>query len=719
MKLCIAEKPSVAGEIAKIIGANQRKQGYYEGNGYAVTWTFGHLCTLKEPGDYAPEYLKWNINSLPIIPEKFEVKLIDDKGVNTQFDVIKDLVSKAEEVINCGDAGQEGELIQRWVLYHAGLKVPMKRLWISSLTEEAIKEGFKKLMPATEFDSLFEAGQCRAVGDWLYGINATRLFTLKYGKQKQILSVGRVQTPTLALIVKRHFEIKNFVPGIYFELKTLYKGAVFSYEKGKFDKKPEGEKLLEAIKGKDLHITDIQVKKAKEYPPNLFDLTSLQVEANNKMGWSADNTLKVIQSLYEKKLVTYPRVDTVFLPNDQYPKIKGILGGLQAYADLVQPLLGKSIPKSKKVFNDSKVTDHHAIIPTGVVANQIGGEEAELYHLIALRFISVFYPECEVSNTTVSAIVEKIPFKATGKQILVPGWREVYKNDKKNNKSADTNEGSEADNAESKSLLPPFNKGEFGPHEPVLEQKQTSPPKEYTEATLLRAMETAGKLVENEELQQLMKENGIGRPSTRANIIETLFKRQYIQKQKKKLIPTETGIQLIQLIENPTLKSAELTGNWEKRLREIEDNKYTSDEFIVEMKKLISSLVDEVQSHNPTVNKIRCPKCEVGSIVKGNKAYGCSDWKNGCDFVIPFQVGDFQLNDALMVQLVQKREIDIQNSKDKIVLNPWFKTEIKNSISTSGICPKCGKGEIKKGKTAFGCSNYGKGCDYLLPFENL
>ena len=713
MKLCIAEKPSVAGEIAKIIGANQRKQGYFEGNGYAVTWTFGHLCTLKEPGDYAPEYQKWNINSLPILPEVFDVKLIDNKGVNNQFEVIKTLVSQASEVINCGDAGQEGELIQRWVLNHAGMKVPMKRLWISSLTEEAIKEGFKKLLPSSDFDSLFDAGQCRAIGDWLYGINATRLYTLKYGKQKQVLSLGRVQTPTLALIVKRHFEIKNFVPGIYFELKTKYRDTFFAYEKGKFDKKQDGEKIVQIIQNKELVISEIIVKKANEYPPNLFDLTSLQVEANNKFGWSADSTLKTTQSLYEKKLITYPRVDTVFLPNDQYPKIKGIMGGLSAYQTLVKPLLEKAISKSKKIFNDSKVTDHHAIIPTGVNANQIGGDEMELYNIIALRFIAAFYPECEVSNTTVNAVVEKIPFKANGRQVLKPGWRVVYAQEKQ-----------VIDGEENKNTLPIFVKGESGAHEPVFEQKQNSPPKEYTEATLLRAMETAGKNVENEELQQLMKENGIGRPSTRANIIETLFKRQYIEKSKKKLLPTDTGINLIQLIDNPTLKSAELTGRWEKRLREIEDNKYSSAEFLSEMKKMISVLVDEVQSHNPSQQKIRCPKCEVGSIVKGKSAFGCSDWKNGCEFVIPFQIESSQIEngqiktvqipDNQVVNLIQNKSIQI--GTNTVIMDNWFKIKLNEPNPTSGICPKCEKGEVKKGKTAYGCSLYGKGCDYLVAF---
>ena len=701
MKVCIAEKPSVAGEIAKVIGANQRKQGYFEGNGYQVTWTFGHFCTLKEPGDYGDQYQKWDLYSLPILPEEFGIKLIKDSGVEKQFAVIKELIAKAEEVINCGDAGQEGELIQRWVLNHAHCKVPIKRLWISSLTTEAIKEGFQKLMNAKDFDSLFEAGKSRAIGDWLYGINATRLFTLKYGKNKQVLSVGRVQTPTLALIVRRHFEIKNFVPKVYYELKTIYRDTVFSSTKGKFEEKTAGEEILSAIKGAPLVIQKTTVKKGKEHPPNLFDLTSLQVEANNKFGWSADHTLKVIQSLYEKKLVTYPRVDTVFLPNDQYPKIKGIFNGLKNYYPLLEPLKGKPIKKSKKVFNDSKVTDHHAIIPTGVPATAIAGDELSLYDVITLRFIAAFYPECEVSNSTVEATVDKYDFKATGRQILKPGWRAVYSNDKEEEVKTEKN------------ILPDFVKGETGPHQPDLAEKYTNPPKEYTEATLLRAMETAGKTVDNEELQQLMKENGIGRPSTRANIIETLFKRKYIEKQKKKILPTETGIQLIQLIENPTLKSAELTGQWEKKLREIEDQKYTSEDFIEEMRALVQALVSEVQM-DQGVPKLRCPKCEVGKMVKGKSAYGCSEWKNGCDFMVPFKLENLALNDTLLPLLIRDKKVKFENQQTWII-DDWFQSRIVDPI----ICPKCKKGKLLKGTQAFGCSDFGKTCDFKVSFEQL
>lgn len=709
MKVCIAEKPSVAGEIAKIIGANQRKDGYYEGNGFQVTWTFGHLCTLNEPGDYNESYRKWDIYSLPILPEQFEIKVIDDNGVKSQFNKIKTLVQAATEVINCGDAGQEGELIQRWVLEHAGCTAPIKRLWISSLTEEAIREGFKKLMPGADFDPLFEAGKSRAISDWMYGINATRLFTMKYGKNKQVLSVGRVQTPTLALIVKRHFEIKNFVPGIYFEIRTDYKGATFSYDKGKIEEKVKADQLIEQMKPFDLTITDIQRKEGKEHPPNLFDLTSLQVEGNKKLGLSAEQTLNTIQSLYEKKLVSYPRVDTVFLPNDQYPKIKGILKGLYQYQDLAAPLLQGTIKKSKKVFNDNKVTDHHAIIPTGVQANNIAGVEAAIYDIITRRFIAAFYPECKVANTTVKAKVDKHGFKATGKQILHPGWRVVYQAEGKSN-------------TEDK-ILPNYEKGESGPHDLKLEQKKTSPPKEYTEATLLRAMETAGKEVEDEELKQLMKENGIGRPSTRANIIETLFRRKYVEKKKKNLRPTEVGIKLIQLIENPTLKSPRLTGEWEKKMRDIESGTYSSDEFIGGMRSLVKDLVEEVISSNPHKTKLMCPKCEVGQVVKGKSAFGCTEWVNGCNFQIPFNVKDFVIDGTLAGKLIHFRKVvistDAKGNTTEAFLKADFTTEIRQEKPLNIVCPKCNNGKIKKGNSAFGCSQYKKTCDFLIPFSLL
>lgn len=702
MKVCIAEKPSVAGEIAKIIGANTRRNGYYEGNGYAVTWTFGHLCTLSEPEDYNPNYKKWILFDLPISPKEFGIKLISNDGVAKQFETIKELVGKCTEVINCGDAGQEGELIQRWVLEHAGCKVPIKRLWISSLTEEAIKNGFKKLMDGNEFNNLFEAGKCRAIGDWLYGINATRLYTLKFAEQKQVLSVGRVQTPTLAIIVRRFFEIKNFVPQDYYEIKTTYKNTVFSSTKGKFEKRPDAEKIIESIKQEDLVIQKIEIKKGKEHPPSLYDLTSLQVDGNKKYGYSADQTLKLTQSLYEKKLVSYPRVDTVYLPKDQYAKIPEILKGLNNYQELVAPLLQKPIKNSNKVFNDNKVTDHHAIIPTGVVANNMNNDEAAIYDLITKKFIAAFYPECEVSNTTVTAKVGAYTFKATGKQILKEGWRVVYQNDKK--KEANKN------------IMPLFEKGEFGPHEPLLDVKQTSPPKEYTEATLLRAMETAGKQVENEELKQLMKENGIGRPSTRANIIETLFKRRYIEKKRKNITPTEVGISLIQKIENPTLKSAELTGTWEKKIRDIENGIYKSEDFLIEMKSMVDNLVKEVLYQKEDDNKLRCPKCEVGWMVKGNKGYGCSEWRNGCDIVIPQEIEGINIDAKTLSFLVHKRKASLifNNEQVYLFLDNYFKTQLVTQKELK--CPKCKKGSIKKGSNAWGCSEYKKTCDFLIPF---
>jgi len=608
VKLCIAEKPSVAGEIAKIIGAANRKDGFYEGNGYWVSWTFGHLCSLKEPHDYKPGDKSWDMYSLPIVPKEFGIKLIPNKGVEKQFNTIKKLVGECEEIINCGDAGQEGELIQRWVMRLAECKVPVKRLWISSLTEEAIRTGFKKLADAKDFDSLFYAGECRAISDWLYGINATRLFTMKYGKNKQVLSVGRVQTPTLAMIVQRYHEILNFVPQTYFELKTNYREAIFSYAKGKIEEEEKAKKLLEEIKPHPLKIAKVSIKEGKEFPPNLFDLTSLQIEANNKLSLSAENTLGIVQSLYEKKVVTYPRVDTVFLPNDMYPKIKGMLEGLVDYKNLVAPLLDKKIAKSKKVFNDNKVTDHHAIVPTGVIANNIVGLEKDVYDLITRRFIAAFYPECKVSNTTIDALIDKHAFKATGKQILEPGWRVVFEKTEKVKEEKETEKDEEK-------ILPLFDEGESGPHKPLVDKKKTTPPKEYTEATLLRAMETAGKAVDDDELKALMKDNGIGRPSTRANIIETLFKRTYIEKKGKKLLPTEIGINLIGCIQNPTLKSPELTGLWEKKLRQIESGEFSAPQFIKEMEEMVDNMVKEVLFNKPPVieqKPLLCPKCKKG-----------------------------------------------------------------------------------------------------------
>lgn len=708
MKVCIAEKPSVAGEIAKIIGAKQRKDGYYEGNGYQVTWTFGHLCTLKEPRDYKENLKYWDIYTLPILPEKFGVKLIENDGTKKQFNVIKRLVSTATEVINCGDAGQEGELIQRWVLDHAECKAPLKRLWISSLTEEAIKDGFRKLYDNSEFDLLYEAGRSRAIGDWILGINATRLFTLKFGKNKQVLSIGRVQTPTLALVVNRHLEIENFVPKPYWEIRTIYRDTKFSYEKGKFSTVEEAQQVMSSIETEELEITGVSIKEGKELPPNLFDLTSLQVEANKKFAYSAEQTLNLIQGLYEKKLVTYPRVDTVFLPNDIYPKIPKILTGLTNYLPLIEPLKGTKIKKSKKVFNDNKVTDHHAIIPTGVHAGNIVGAEKDIYDLIVRRFIAAFYPECKISNTTVSAKVGKIKFKATGKQILDKGWRVVFEFGKAKKEEED------------KSVMPNFEKGEKGPHKPTLEEKMTSPPKYFTEASLLRAMETAGKQLDDDELKGFLKENGIGRPSTRANIIETLFRRKYIQKKKKNILATPTGIALIKKISNPTLKSAELTGQWEKKLREIESGDFTTGDFIGQMNELVRSLVDEVVlGRKPKVSqKIVCPQCKKGSILKGKTAFGCSDWKSGCDFQLPFEIDNYKWSKKDVLSLIKGEKVDVNG-------NLYFFTKefniSKESVTSSlksdyGFCPKCNKGKILKGKTSFGCSNF-KNCDVRIPLD--
>lgn len=711
MKVCIAEKPSVAGEIAKILGANQRKDGYYEGNGYQITWTFGHLCTLKEPKDYNEKLKYWDIYTLPILPSEFGIKLIGDKGVQKQFEVIKRLVNNCEEVINCGDAGQEGELIQRWVLEHAGCKAPLKRLWISSLTEEAIKDGFAKLYDNKEFDLLYEAGKSRAIGDWILGINATRLFTLKFGKNKQTLSIGRVQTPTLAMIVNRHLEIETFVPEPYWEIKTIYRNTKFSYEKGKFSTVEEAKKVMEGIKEDELEITGVSIKEGKELPPNLFDLTSLQVEANKRHGYTAEQTLNLIQNLYEKKLVTYPRVDTVFLPNDQYAKIPKILNGLKGYESLVEPLRGKKIRKSKKVFNDNKVTDHHAIIPTGVAANNIVGPEKDIYDLITKRFIAAFYPDCKVSNTTISASVAKFKFKATGKQILEDGWRVVYQGISTKNEEDDGN--SDDDN---KDVMPHFDKGEKGPHRPTLEEKKTSPPKHFTEATLLRGMETAGKQIDDEELKGFLKENGIGRPSTRANIIETLFRRKYIQKKKKNILPTPIGIALINKITNPTLKSAELTGQWEKKLREIENGDFDAKVFIDEMNEMVRDLVDEVVIGKVKPKKVeyKCPKCKKGNIIKGKSALGCSEWKNGCDLQIPFSLGETKFNKKNFIDLITSGKTEISNTI--YFFNNSFNIEKKEKVDDYGDCPKCKKGKIKKGSSAFGCSNY-KECDVRIDLD--
>lgn len=715
MIVCIAEKPSVARDIAEVLGARNRKDGYIEGNGYQVTWTFGHLCTLKEPHEYTPAWKAWSLGSLPMIPPRFGIKLINDTGIEKQFHIIEGLMQQADLIINCGDAGQEGELIQRWVMQKAGAKCPVKRLWISSLTEEAIREGFANLKDQSDFQPLYEAGLSRAIGDWTLGMNATRLYTLKYGQNKQILSIGRVQTPTLALIVKRQQEIEHFVPKQYWELKTIYHDTLFAAIVRKSDEElaEEAEKekenpnakkktaakedtnrgippitdeqtgraLLERIKDKPFTITDITSKKGSEAPPRLFDLTSLQVECNKKFSYSADMTLQLIQSLYEKKVATYPRVDTTFLSDDIYPKCPKILEGIRDYAAYTAPILGKPLLKSKKVFDNSKVTDHHAIIPTGVNPQGLTDMERRVFDLIARRFIAVFYPDCKFSTTTVTGVAEEIEFKATGKQILDAGWRVIFAKEPQSDENKENEE---------ESVLPAFTKGESGPHQPQLNEKWTQPPRPYTEATLLRAMETAGKLVDNDELRDALKENGIGRPSTRAAIIETLFKRHYIRKERKNLIATPTGVELIQLIHEELLKSAELTGIWEKKLREIERRSYDAGTFLAELKQMVTDIVYSVLRDNtnrrvtvapedaaapvkkaarrkdasadkPAPTKPRaprkrkvadtpppplpkgdamlgraCPVCGKGIIIKGKTAYGCSEWKNGCTFRKPF-----------------------------------------------------------------------------------
>lgn len=607
MMVCIAEKPSVAREIADVLGAKLKKNGYIEGNGYQVTWTFGHLCTLKEPHDYDPRWRVWALSTLPMMPPRFGIKLIENETYKAQFQVIEQLMQNADMIVNCGDAGQEGELIQRWVMQKARAKCPVKRLWISSLTEEAIREGFNHLEDSSKFQHLYEAGLCRAIGDWLLGMNATRLYSLKYGggysRDRKVLSIGRVQTPTLALIVNRQNEIDNFKPEPYWELKTLYRDTLFSSTKGKFKLKEDGEKLLEMVKGSDFVITDIAEKKGKEFAPRLFDLTSLQVECNKRFGFSADETLKLIQSLYEKKVTTYPRVDTTFLSDDIYPKVPKILEGLVAYKEFTDPLRGKKLPKSKRVFDNSKVTDHHAIIPTGVQATNLSQQEMMVYDLVARRFIAEFYPDCEISTTTVLGKVADIEFKASGKQILKPGWRTVEQRPQPGigaqPQSAQTDgqpqDENASDGAELK-IMPNFVKGESGPHTPSLKETWTTPPKPYTEATLLRAMETAGKFVDNEELRDALKENGIGRPSTRAAIIETLFKRGYIRRERKSLFPTDTGRELISTIHEDLLKSAELTGIWERKLRQIERGDYSAQAFIDELKTMVGDVVFHVMN---------------------------------------------------------------------------------------------------------------------------
>ena len=650
MIVCVAEKPSVGQYIAKVLGANQRRDGYFEGNGYQVTWTFGHLCGLLDPQDYNEQWKSWNLSSLPMIPTRFGIKLDEDKGVQKQFNIIKALIAQADEVINCGDAGQEGELIQRWVYQKAGCKCPVKRLWVSSLTEEAIAEGFRQLKDQSQYQHLYEAGLMRAIGDWLLGMNATRAYTTRYskgvGRDRQVLSIGRVQTPTLALIVKRQAEIEHFVPRTYYELKTLYRDTLFSaqlpVEEGEYaiNTLEEGQKLMLEASASPFVITSVEKKKGVENAPKLFDLTSLQVECNKKFAYSADQTLKLIQSLYEKRITTYPRVDTTYLSDDLYPKIPATLRGIREQYPQVEPLLAlkadgkkgpESLPKSKKVFDNKKVTDHHAIIPTGQRPIGLSADEQKVFNLVALRFIAAFYPECEVSNTTVLAKAGDLDFKVTGREVLKPGWRVVF--DEKDLKdTADTKDSNEEESAKS---LPSFVKGESGSHEPQLKEKTTTPPKYYTEATLLRAMETAGKTVEDEDLRDAMKENGIGRPSTRAAIIEKLFQRKYIVKERKTIKATPVGIELINTIISPLLKSAELTGLWEKKLREIERGEYTAQQFLDELKQMTTDVVRELK-----LNKagLICPVCRRGTIIRGRTRYGCSRWQLGCTYAEPFEV---------------------------------------------------------------------------------
>ena len=678
MIVCIAEKPSVAREIARILGANASKDGYIEGNGYQVTWTFGHLCTLKEPHDYTPQWKAWSLGALPMIPPRFGIKLIENDGIKKQFGVIEKLMQNADSIVNCGDAGQEGELIQRWVMQKAQAKCPVKRLWISSMTDEAIAEGFQNLRDQEEYQPLYLAGLSRAIGDWILGMNATRLYTLKYGQNRQVLSIGRVQTPTLALIVNRQKEIENFKPEAYYVLSTTYRDTVFTATKGKFASKEEGQKFLEEITGKPFTVTDVQKKNGTEQPPHLYDLTSLQVDCNKKYSMSAEMTLNVIQGLYEKKLTTYPRVDTQFLSDDIYPKCATTLKGLRGYEALVAPLAGKPLKKSKRVFDSSKVTDHHAIIPTGVPAVNLTDIEKHVYDLIARRFIAAFYPDCKFATTTVLGKVEKVDFKVTGKTILDEGWRTVYGKEKQEVEGNDNTE---------ERTLPVFVKGESGDHIPSLAEKWTTPPKFYTEATLLRAMETAGKFVENEELRAALKENGIGRPSSRASIIETLFKRHYIKRERKNLIATPTGIELIDLIREELLKSCELTGIWEKKLRDIEHKKYDASQFVEELKAQIAEIVRDVLSDTTNrrvtvlseqdLKKKMAPKAQTAPKAEGPAAKSGSPATKSPGTVAGAQAGD-----------------DLVGQK----------------------CPLCGEGHIIKGKTAYGCSRWKEGCTWRKAF---
>ena len=702
MIVCIAEKPSVAKDIARILGATTSHNGYMEGNGFQVTWTFGHLCTLKEPNDYTENWKHWSLSALPMIPPRFGIKLIDDDGIKRQFSVIERLMQAADCIVNCGDAGQEGELIQRWVMQKAQAKCPVKRLWISSMTDEAIREGFNSLKDQSEYQPLYVAGLSRAIGDWLLGMNATRLYTLKYGQNRQVLSIGRVQTPTLALIVNRQKEIDSFVPEPYWVLSTIYRDTLFTATKGKFTTKEEGEQAFATIADKPFEVTGVSKKNGNEVPPRLFDLTSLQVECNRKFSYSAETTLNLIQSLYERKLTTYPRVDTQFLSDDIYPKCAGILTGMRGYEQYIQPLAGKKLPKSKRVFDTSKVTDHHAIIPTGVPASALSDMERNVYDLIARRFIAVFYPDCKFATTTVLGKVEDVEFKVSGKEILEPGWRTIYAQQPSHPNNTSTpqpinpqpSSSEDDDKQDEERTLPTFVKGESGPHTPTLTEKWTTPPKYYTEATLLRAMETAGKFVDDETLRAALKENGIGRPSSRAGIIETLFKRHYIRRERKNLIATATGIELIDIIHEELLKSCELTGIWEKKLRDIEHKKYEAADFINELKQQVTEIVYDVLRDN---SNRRVTITTDEDLKKAKKKKTAAPKK----------------------ATAKSTATSSTASTKKAAASPQPATSEPSADDSiiGTTCPVCGKGTIIKGKTAYGCSNWKNGCTYRVAFK--
>ena len=697
MIVCIAEKPSVAKDIARILGATTSHNGYMEGNGFQVTWTFGHLCTLKEPNDYTENWKHWSLSALPMIPPRFGIKLIDDDGIKRQFSVIERLMQAADCIVNCGDAGQEGELIQRWVMQKAQAKCPVKRLWISSMTDEAIREGFNSLKDQSEYQPLYVAGLSRAIGDWLLGMNATRLYTLKYGQNRQVLSIGRVQTPTLALIVNRQKEIDSFEPEPYWVLSTIYRDTLFTATKGKFTTKEEGEQAFATIADKPFEVTSVSKKNGNEAPPRLFDLTSLQVECNRKFSYSAETTLNLIQSLYERKLTTYPRVDTQFLSDDIYPKCAGILTGMRGYEQYIQPLAGKKLPKSKRVFDTSKVTDHHAIIPTGVPASALSDMERNVYDLIARRFIAVFYPDCKFSTTTVLGKVEDVEFKVSGKEILEPGWRTIYAQQQTSTPQPNNPQPSSSeddDKRDEERTLPTFVKGESGSHTPTLTEKWTTPPKYYTEATLLRAMETAGKFVDDETLRAALKENGIGRPSSRAGIIETLFKRHYIRRERKNLIATATGIELIDIIHEELLKSCELTGIWEKKLRDIEHKKYEAADFINELKQQVTEIVYDVLRDN---SNRRVTITTDEDLKKAKKKKTAAPKKAAAKSAATSSTASTK-NAAASPQPATSEP----SADDSII---------------GTTCPVCGKGTIIKGKTAYGCSNWKNGCTYRVAFK--